>query len=108
MAKAAPKAKLRSKQPTVGLTFQITVVVEPDGDEFHAYCPALPGLHVPGATVQEALENARVAAQLFLECMIEDGDPIPVGVQWGAAGKPQRASRPKEGIHVALLAIRLE
>ncbi|OGF53805.1 MAG: hypothetical protein A2Z21_01010 [Candidatus Fraserbacteria bacterium RBG_16_55_9] len=77
MAKATPKTRLPLKQPTTGLNFQVTIVVEPDEDEFHAYCPALPGLHVAGATVQEALENAQVAAQLFLECMIEDGDAIP-------------------------------
>ena len=108
MVKTTPKPKLPLKQPIVGLNFQVTVVVEPDGNEFHAYCPALPGLHVPGATVPEALEHARVAAQLFLECMIEDGDPIPVGVQLGAPARTQRARWPKEAIHVGLLAIHLE
>jgi hypothetical protein len=36
MAQAALKAK-----PRKGLTFHVTVVVEPDGDQFHAHCPAL-------------------------------------------------------------------
>lgn len=93
--------KTRSRQ---GLTFQVTVVVEPDGDGFHAYCPALKGLHVPGATIEEAVENARVAAQLFLECLVEDGDPIPVGVQLG----PHRLHIPKKAVHAETLTLHLE
>lgn len=89
------------------LTFHVTVVVEPDGDEFHAYCPALKGLHVPGTTIPEAVENARVAAQLFLECLIEDGDPIPVGVQLSPHGKRRQERRPKDAVHVETLAIHL-
>jgi len=40
------------------LRLQITVVIEPDGDSFHAYCPAFKGLHVDGANEKEALRNA--------------------------------------------------
>jgi predicted RNase H-like HicB family nuclease len=39
----------------------IDVCVEPDGDGFHAWCPAHIGLHTCGATEAEALENARNA-----------------------------------------------
>ncbi|MCS7198665.1 MAG: type II toxin-antitoxin system HicB family antitoxin, partial [Candidatus Bipolaricaulota bacterium] len=83
-----------------GLTFQVLVVVEPDGEEFHAYCPALKGLHVAGATIEEAVENARVAAQLFLECLIEDGDPIPIGMQQSPHEQPHPKRLPKEAVHV--------
>ena len=62
-----------------GLTFRVTIIVEPDGSEYVAYCPELPGVLMPGATPREALENARVAASLCLETMIACGDPIPVG-----------------------------
>jgi predicted RNase H-like HicB family nuclease len=65
------------------IEFQVEIVVEPDGDEYHAYCPALKGLHTCGATVKEALNNARDAAAAYIESLIKHGDPIPVGVEVG-------------------------
>ena len=62
------------------ISFKICVVVEPDGDQFHAYCPALTGLHTCGDTEEEALDNARDAAIAYLHSLIKHGDPIPVGV----------------------------
>jgi predicted RNase H-like HicB family nuclease len=62
------------------LEFQVVLVVEPDEDEFHAFCPALKGLHTAGATEQEALENAKDAAAAYILSLIKHGDPIPVGV----------------------------
>lgn len=103
---ATTASKIRPRPKYSGLAFHVTVVVEPDGNEFHAYCPALKGLHVSGATIKEALENARIAAQLFLECLIEDGDPIPVGVQLKPTDKPQRV--PKDAVYVATLLIHLK
>jgi len=44
------------------IDFQVEIIVEPDGDEYHSYCPALKGLHACGETVDEALSNARDAA----------------------------------------------
>ena len=60
--------------------FKIEVVVEPDDSGFHAYCPALKGLHTSGTTEKEALDNARDAAIAYLESLIKHGDPIPVGM----------------------------
>jgi len=62
------------------LEFRLAIVIEPDDDEFHAYCPALKGLHTCGETEQEALENAKDAAIAYLRSLIKHGDPIPVGV----------------------------
>ena len=62
------------------IEFQVEIIVEPDGDEYHAYCPALKGLHACGETVKEALSNARDAATAYIESLIKHGDPIPVGV----------------------------
>lgn len=75
MMKALTKPSTRKR---ARLTFQVIFLVEPDGTEYLAYCPELPGVLMPGATPQEALENARVAARLCLETMIEYGDPIPL------------------------------
>ena len=64
-------------KPIIG--FKIEIVVEPDNDDFHAYCPALRGLHVGGDTEEEAVQNARDAAIAYLESLIKHNDPIPVG-----------------------------
>lgn len=62
------------------LKFKVRIVVEKDEPGYHAYAPSLPGLHMPGDTQQEALDNAREAAALMLKCMIEDGVPIPIDI----------------------------
>ena len=68
------------------LKFKVRIIIEPDGDGFHAYCPALKGLHVDGDTIEEALKNAQDGATAYLESLIQHGDPIPVGVET----KPRR------------------
>ena len=60
--------------------FKVEVIVEPDDIGFHAYCPALKGLHTCGDTEKEALRNARDAAIAYLQSSINHGDPIPVGI----------------------------
>ena len=62
------------------IEFEISVVIEPDEGGFHAYCPALKGLHTCGDTEEEALENAKDAAIAYLQSLIKHGDPIPVGI----------------------------
>ncbi len=61
------------------LTFQVTFLVEPDEVRFHAWAPMLKGLHADGKSVKEALQQACELAQLYLESLIEDGEPIPLG-----------------------------
>lgn len=58
----------------------LQVIIEPDEVGFHAYCPALKGLHTSGDTEEEALANARDVAIAYLDSIIKHGDPIPVGV----------------------------
>lgn len=62
------------------LKIKIRLIVEPDDEAFHAYCPELPGLHVDGATEQEAVRNARDAVVAYLNSLVKHGDAIPVGV----------------------------
>jgi len=59
-------------------TYQFTVVIEPDGESFHAFVPALPGCHTFGMTVDEARANIAEAMELHIESLQEDGEPIPV------------------------------
>lgn len=69
---------MNGDKPIIG--FRIEVIVEPDDIGFHAYCPALKGLHTYGDTKEEALENAKDAAIAYLESSIKHRDPIPVGI----------------------------
>jgi predicted RNase H-like HicB family nuclease len=50
----------------------ITFKIEPDGNEFHAWSPELPGCHTHGRTVEEAMRNLKDAVQLYLEVKMEE------------------------------------
>ena len=55
-----------------------TVVIEPDGEAFHAYVPALRGCHTFGDSIAEATENIREAMELHIEGLVADGEQIPI------------------------------
>jgi predicted RNase H-like HicB family nuclease len=50
---------------------------QPDGG-YHAFCPALPGCHSEGDTLDQAIENIREAATVYLESMAAHGEALPV------------------------------
>ena len=54
-------------------TDTFNVVVEPDEDRWHAYCPALvhQGAATWGNTEQEALKNIREVVQMVVESLTE-------------------------------------
>ena len=60
-------------------TYFFKVVVEPDEDRWHAYCPVLEdkGGATWGYTREEALKNIREVVEMIIEELIEDGEPIP-------------------------------
>lgn len=60
--------------------FVVRIVVEPDGDTFHSFCPALKGLHSQGNTKEEALCNAFEATYAYMSSVIKHGEPIPEGI----------------------------
>ena len=64
----------------MSIDFRIELIIEPDEEGYHSYCPALKGLHTSGDTKEEALRNARDAAIAYLESLIKHNDPIPVGI----------------------------
>jgi len=96
-----------SDRPPVVIHFTIDIVVEPDGDGFHAFCPALKGLHVGGRTEREALKNAADGAILYLESLMEHGDPIPVGVTVQQISPGQHANHEGTHAHTRKLALSL-
>ena len=68
--------------------------IEPDGDGFHGYCPALKGLHVAGDTEDEVEQFACEAAGAYIRSLIKHDEPIPVGcdttIYMGFPGNAER------------------
>jgi predicted RNase H-like HicB family nuclease len=60
-------------------SYTFKVIVEPDEDRWHAYCPALEtqGASTWGRTREEALKHIDEVTQLVVESMIEHGQPLP-------------------------------
>jgi len=58
----------------------VPIIIEKDGNEYHAYSPVLKGLHTCGETKEEALENAKNAISAYLFSLIKHGDPIPLRI----------------------------
>ncbi|MBI4672248.1 MAG: type II toxin-antitoxin system HicB family antitoxin [Chloroflexi bacterium] len=57
---------------------EFTVVLEPDEEGFHVYCPALKGCHSWGATKAQARKNIAEAIQLWLETAERRGLAMPM------------------------------
>ena len=62
-------------------TYTFRVVVEPDEDRWHAYCPALKkyGAVTQGTTQEEAYKHIQEVVQMVIDELQEDGIPIPDG-----------------------------
>ncbi len=59
-------------------TYRYTIILDRQGDNgYHASCPALPGCHSQGETLDEAVENMREAIEAYIESMEAHGEPIP-------------------------------
>jgi predicted RNase H-like HicB family nuclease len=64
-------------------TYIFKVVVEPDDDRWHAYCPALEqyGAATWGNTREEALRHIQEVVNMVVDELLEDGIVIPEGPQ---------------------------
>ena len=60
-------------------TYTFQVVVEPDEERWHAYCPALEnrGASTWGYTREETLKHIDEVVQLVVDTMIDHGEPLP-------------------------------
>ena len=60
-------------------TYTFRVVVEPDEDRWHAYCPALEqyGASTWGTTQEEAYRHIHEVVQMIIEELNEDGIALP-------------------------------
>lgn len=53
------------------------IIIEKGPTSYGAYSPDLPGCVAAGASVEEVKALMKVAIELHLQGMIEDGDPLP-------------------------------
>lgn len=58
---------------------QYTIFLDPDFEAggYTVTVPALPGIVTQGDTVEEAIAMAKDAINLYLEVLVEEGQPIP-------------------------------
>jgi predicted RNase H-like HicB family nuclease len=61
----------------VGMRYTVIFETQPDGG-YHASCPALPGCHSEGDTLDDATANIREAIAVYLESLRAHGEPLPV------------------------------
>ena len=61
--------------------YTFKVVVEPDEERWHAYCPALHeyGASTWGTTREEAAKHIQEVVQIIIDELCEDGIAIPAG-----------------------------
>jgi predicted RNase H-like HicB family nuclease len=57
--------------------YEVIIYWSDEDEAFVAEVPELPGCVAHGATQQEALANAQVAMDLWIDTAKEFGDPIP-------------------------------
>ena len=57
-------------------SYTVLLQPEPEGG-YTVTCPALPGLVTYGETLEEARAMAADAIRGYIECLREDGEPIP-------------------------------
>jgi len=77
----------------------LTVVIEPEEEGgYHVFCPELKGCHTQGDTLKEALGNAAEAIEVYLESLLEDGEPIPLAGWEPAPPHSGTGSKPVDGI----------
>lgn len=77
----------------------VSVEVEKDGNSYHAYAPALKGLHVEGATEEEAVRNASEAIDVYLDSMYRENEQLPIGEYLTAKYEPVRAKSTSRFFH---------
>jgi antitoxin HicB len=69
---------MRRKERVSAAAYAYTVLLQPEPEGgFTVTCPALPGLVTYGESLDEARAMAADAIQGCIDCLREDGEPIP-------------------------------
>lgn len=56
------------------------IVHEAEEGGYWVECPSLPGCVSQGETIEEALANIKEAIELWIEDMIDHGEPVPEAI----------------------------
>jgi predicted RNase H-like HicB family nuclease/predicted RNA binding protein YcfA (HicA-like mRNA interferase family) len=71
-----------------------TVLIEPEeGGGFHAFVPALHGCHSQGDSKEEARSNIQEAAEVYLQSLKAEGQPVPSDTMRTETEPPGRGVR---------------
>jgi antitoxin HicB len=59
--------------------YKYTIILDPDPDEggYTVTVPTLPGCVTQGETLEEAIAMAKDAIRLYIETLIDLGEPVP-------------------------------
>ncbi len=69
---------MKRKESVSAAAYTYTVLLQPEPEGgYTVTCPALPGLVTYGETLDEARAMAADAIRGYIECLREDGEPIP-------------------------------
>lgn len=55
----------------------VNIIVVKDGNEYYASCPTFKGVHVPGRTIKNAINNAKEAIGATIFSLLKHNEPIP-------------------------------
>ncbi len=66
-----------STMATRTYTFPIIIEKEPEDPGYFAHSPLLPGCFTDGLTIEETRVNMQEAVQLYVDGLIERGEPVP-------------------------------
>jgi antitoxin HicB len=69
---------MRRKKSVSAAAYTYTVLLQPEAEgRYTVTCPALPEVVSYGQTLEEARAMAADAIRGYIECLREDGEPIP-------------------------------
>jgi predicted RNase H-like HicB family nuclease len=54
------------------MRYKVNVIIEKDDDGYYAWCPDLQGCQTQGDSLEEVLENAQEAVEVYLESLTPD------------------------------------
>lgn len=55
-----------------------TVILEKEADGgYHVFCPALPGCHSEGDTLDDAMDAIREAIEVYIDSLVAHGEKVP-------------------------------
>jgi antitoxin HicB len=69
---------MKNKESVAAAAYTYTVLLQPEPEGgYTVTCPTLPGLVTYGETLDEARAMAADAIRGYIECLREDGEPLP-------------------------------